>query len=500
MSSSKFVGQLKQNNVQINNLKDQFFKTEAHMSDHEILLSEKVDDFMEKQNSELKSHTQNTDNPHRVTKEQVGLSNLINEEQATKVAFDSHLDDKKNPHAVTKSQVGLGNVDNVQQASKNDFDNHVNDTNIHVSKSKQEKWDAGQLYKLTQDNGKVFYKSSSETTDYNELTTTGMYLIYNSGLNSPGLAQCFLFVMSYGNTLIQSAYDAGNGLKSFYRIRKNDATTWTPWIGLETISGAQEKIAAHASDKDIHVIKSDKDRWDAAQLFKLTSDDGKVFYKGSSEKTEYNDLITTGFYLIANQGLHSPANLSNVYLVVMNYGDTVAQFALEAYYGTHTYFRFRKSDLTWTSWQTHETTDGAQTRANSALTSAKSYTDTKLSSITWYTPTLQNGWVNYTDVNSTDQTVFKTRYTKDATGTVFVEGAIAKGTIGFGVAAFTLPEGYRPGRAFQWAGVASQSGMSGVPQTHRVLVDIDGKVIIESCSNTSKPNDYISLGFSFKAV
>lgn len=128
MSNSQFIGQLKQNNVQINNLKDQFFRTEAHMSDHEKRLSEKVDEFMEKQNFDLKIHLQNTENPHHVTKEQVGLSNVINEEQATKVDFDNHLNDKKNPHSVTKSQVGLGNVDNIQQAAKTDLDAHLKDT------------------------------------------------------------------------------------------------------------------------------------------------------------------------------------------------------------------------------------------------------------------------------------------------------------------------------------------------------------------------------------
>ncbi|WP_332274794.1 pyocin knob domain-containing protein [Bacillus velezensis] len=443
MSNSKFVGQLKQNNIQINNLKDQFFRTEAHMSDHEKRLSDKVEDFMEKQNSELKSHTQNTENPHHVTKEQVGLSNVLNEEQATKVAFDSHLDDKKNPHSVTKSQVGLSKVDNVQQAAKTDFDAHDADLDRHITKDERSYWNSSDERSKS-----ILAEHASDQTNPHKVTAEQV------------------------------------GLGSVDNVRQ----------------AAKRDFDNHLNDINVHISKSDREKWDAAQLFKLTADDGKVIYKGSSEKTEYNDLITTGFYLIANQGLHSPANLSNVYLVVMSYGDTVAQFALEAYYGTHTYFRFRKSDLTWTSWQTHETTDGAQTRANTALNSAKSYTDTKLSSITWYTPTLQNGWVNYTDVNTTDQTVFKTRYTKDSTGTVFVEGAIAKGTIGFGVAAFTLPEGYRPGRAFQWAGVASQSGMSGIPQTHRTLVDTDGKVIIESCSNTSKPNDYISFGFNFKAV
>ena len=36
--------------------------------------------------------------------------------------FDGHKMDKNNPHGVTKEQIGLGNVDNVKQASKNEFD------------------------------------------------------------------------------------------------------------------------------------------------------------------------------------------------------------------------------------------------------------------------------------------------------------------------------------------------------------------------------------------
>lgn len=318
MSSSKFVGQLKQNNIQINNLKDQFFRTESHMSDHEKRLSDKVDEFMEKQNSELKSHTQNIENPHHVTKEQVGLSNVLNEEQATKVDFDGHLDDKKNPHAVTKSQVGLSKVDNIQQASKVDFDAHDADLDRHITKDERSYWN-----------------SSDERS------------------------------------------------KSFLAEHTNDQSNphkvTAEQVGLGNVDNVKQATKSdfdnHLNDTNVHINKSDRDRWDAAQLFKLTADDGKVIFKDSSEKTEYNDLINTGFYLIANQGLHSPANLSNVYLVVMNYGTTIAQFALEAYYGTHTYFRFRKSDSTWTSWQTHETTDGAQVRATTALNSAKAYTD-----------------------------------------------------------------------------------------------------------------------------
>ncbi|WP_366597588.1 hypothetical protein AB0R79_15725 [Bacillus velezensis] len=142
MSNSQFIGQLKQNNIQINNLKDQFFRTESHMSDHEKRLNEKVDEFMEKQNFDLKMHIQNNANPHQVTKEQVGLSNVLNEEQATKVAFDDHLNDKKNPHAVTKIQVGLSKVDNVQQAAKADFDAHDADQDRHITKDERSYWNS----------------------------------------------------------------------------------------------------------------------------------------------------------------------------------------------------------------------------------------------------------------------------------------------------------------------------------------------------------------------
>ncbi len=83
-------------------------------------------------------HSSLTNNPHNVTKAQVGLGNVTNDEQLVKAqnlgdlpnvemaqqnlnvyskeAVDSvvqtHINDKNNPHNTTKSQVGLGNVEN----------------------------------------------------------------------------------------------------------------------------------------------------------------------------------------------------------------------------------------------------------------------------------------------------------------------------------------------------------------------------------------------------
>ena len=79
--------------------------------------------------ADLTGHIQNQNNPHNVTKQQVGLGNVTNVEQASKQDFQHHLDNHNNPHSVTKAQVGLENVTNVEQASKVDFDAHATNSN-----------------------------------------------------------------------------------------------------------------------------------------------------------------------------------------------------------------------------------------------------------------------------------------------------------------------------------------------------------------------------------
>lgn len=84
----------------------------------------------------LMDHTHDRDNPHGVTKEQIGLGNVDDtadmdkpvstaqqlaidaaKEQAGE-SLDGHVNDTDNPHKVTKAQVGLGNADNTSDAAK----------------------------------------------------------------------------------------------------------------------------------------------------------------------------------------------------------------------------------------------------------------------------------------------------------------------------------------------------------------------------------------------
>ena len=80
----------------------------------------------------VNEHVANTDNPHQVTKAQVGLGNVDNTSDLNKPlstvaqakftevesTIESHTSNVKNPHAVTKEQVGLGNVDNTADLDK----------------------------------------------------------------------------------------------------------------------------------------------------------------------------------------------------------------------------------------------------------------------------------------------------------------------------------------------------------------------------------------------
>ena len=87
----------------------------------------------------LTAHINDKENPHEVTKEQVGLGNVDNTSDENKpvstlqaaaiadakkagtdaqVNLTVHINDKDNPHEVSKAQVGLGNVDNTSDANK----------------------------------------------------------------------------------------------------------------------------------------------------------------------------------------------------------------------------------------------------------------------------------------------------------------------------------------------------------------------------------------------
>ena len=94
-------------------------------------LETKIEEVEKNQGTDLSAHLTNFNNPHRVTKEQVGLGNVDNTADKDKpvsdattkaisdakaelnTALTSHINNKENPHGVTKAQVGLDKVENL---------------------------------------------------------------------------------------------------------------------------------------------------------------------------------------------------------------------------------------------------------------------------------------------------------------------------------------------------------------------------------------------------
>ncbi|WP_244887367.1 hypothetical protein [Bacillus xiamenensis] len=267
----------------------------------------------------------------------------------------AHSNAKNNPHAVTKSQVGLGNVDNIKQASKADFDSHATDKILHTSEVEKSKWNNGQLYKLTQDNGLA--KLIPDGTDLLTLPPGLYYGINNRLLNNPDPTDTGWFYYDIR--------DGGSGRKMILATASFKNTMW------------------HAT---VHT---------------------NGVFRG------WKRLITDG--------------------------DAVA---------------------------------------------------------TWKTPSLSKGWKQYVSSDGFPHTL---RYTKDAFGVVEIIGSITGGVIGNDVEAFTLLDGYLPLQSMHFIGVASSLGTPGVPQYHRTYIGTDGRVCVQSCSNTVNPNEFITFGFRFKA-
>ena len=89
-----------------------------------------IEDGVGASDNALSEHIANRNNPHVVTKEQIGLGNVDNLQQASKTVVDAHLSDLNNPHGVTSSQVGAySKVEaDSQFASKVTVEGHIGNT------------------------------------------------------------------------------------------------------------------------------------------------------------------------------------------------------------------------------------------------------------------------------------------------------------------------------------------------------------------------------------
>ncbi|MED4844063.1 phage baseplate upper protein [Bacillus atrophaeus] len=171
---------------------------------------------------------------------------------------DTHANNKKNPHAVTKAQVGLANVDNVKQAAQTDFDAHTADNKRHITADERSKWNGSQLYKITSDDGQHLLGMAGKDL-FTELATKRTTTFYSNKTttNQPPVINSFRGIQ-IGQDNIGEVLAMGND-GSTWRVTNSNG--WKAWEQLETTSGSQSKVDAHANKTDIHVTTTDKESW-----------------------------------------------------------------------------------------------------------------------------------------------------------------------------------------------------------------------------------------------
>ncbi|MFA9457441.1 peptidase G2 autoproteolytic cleavage domain-containing protein [Halalkalibacter sp. AB-rgal2] len=154
-----------------------------------------------------------------------------------------HIDDDNNPHGVTKAQVGLGNVDNVKQASKTEFDNHITDNDDpHLAKQQAIGWaksfGLGDTFNIISD------------TDLNDLRDNGLYAGQNL-MNAPqGSSDWFYVVIISISHSAQIQVAIRHVTSPTIFTRRKSQGSWQNWTEMETTAGAQEKVDAHAIRTD----------------------------------------------------------------------------------------------------------------------------------------------------------------------------------------------------------------------------------------------------------
>ena len=126
---------------------------------------DQIDIELERIDYNLEDHRADKNNPHNVTKEQLGID--LSE-------FEEHIQNKNNPHNVTKEQLGI---------DLSAYDEHLED------KNNPHKVTASQINAVSKNgdtvNGDLIVKGEFTVEDYPIKSTNGITTVEIQGLNNP---------------------------------------------------------------------------------------------------------------------------------------------------------------------------------------------------------------------------------------------------------------------------------------------------------------------------
>ena len=299
--------------------------------------------------ADLTAHIQNRNNPHNVTKQQVGLGNVANVEQASKVDFQNHLNNRNNPHSVTKTQVGLGNVTNVEQASKQDFDAHARDTTKHITQQERISWNG-------KADGRALTDHTGNRNNPHGVTKTqvGLGNVVNveqaSKQDFDAHARDTTKHITQQERISWNGKADGRALTDHTGNRNNPHGVTKTQVGLGNVVNVEQasksEFNSHSQNSTIHVSSVDKNRWNNAQLIKLTNDNGSA----KTATGNWDSYVESGMYTGAGLTNSPKGSRSPLYVTVTKIdGQNVMQQAVD---NMNTFTAVRtKVNGAWGSWQ-----------------------------------------------------------------------------------------------------------------------------------------------------
>ncbi|WP_176471820.1 pyocin knob domain-containing protein [Shouchella clausii] len=285
--------------------------------------------------------------------------------------------------------------------------------------------------------------------DLDALNKSGQYWFTGAAIGSPwsGSAGGTLIHLVSGNMSTfanQLAFTDSNNQMFF---RRKTSGTWAAWQQLETTSGAQEKVNAHANDKE-----------NPHGTNKTQVGLGNVDNVKQASKAEFDAYVAKR---------DNPHNVTKSQVGLGNVQNYPVASQAQAEAGTHT-----------GSFMTPQRTK----QAFNAFSNEP---------LNWIRASLQSTWSHSGS--------WPVRYAKDSTGTVYIEGSMNGGAIGGdpAIVQFTLPPGYRPGQTSYFWLVGSSSGTTGA-QGLRCYLGANGNFIIQDMTWPGA-TQFVAVNIVFKA-
>lgn len=244
-----------------------------------------------------------------------------------------------------------------------DLTSHLNDNVRHITGTERATWNAAQLKKLTESNGYSIDKSS---TDLNNLKDTGFY--YGSSMtNGPtGTVTGWVLVHAVNANYLTQEFvintNTAAGNRKFWRVYYNGV--WNAWNEVETTTGAQAKVDAHAGDAVKHITAAERTTWNAkaSTTVATTSANGLM---SSTDKAKI-DGVSQGANKVLNTANNGEISIdgtpAQVYTHPTNHPPSIiAQDASNRF----------TTDAEKAAWNAKETPTGAQAKADAAEVDAK---------------------------------------------------------------------------------------------------------------------------------